>query len=31
MDTGIEAPKPDMDLIDARFKEAAELMKESAA
>jgi phage-related protein len=27
--SGIETPKPDMDLIDARLKKATELMKES--
>ena len=29
--SGIETPKPDMDLIEARLKKAAELMKESKA
>ena len=29
--SGIETPKPDMDLIEARLKKATELMKESKA
>jgi phage-related protein len=29
--SGVETPKPDMDLIEGRLKKAAELMKESKA